>query len=62
MLQDIDKGITCEVDYINGVVCKFDKKFNVQTPFNDKVVEITHKIEKKKKKKKKGIEAMASMK
>lgn len=47
MLQDIDKGIPTEVDYINGVVCKFGRKFNVKTPFNDKVVEIIHKIEKK---------------
>ena len=47
MLQDIEKGIPCEVDYINGIVCKFGKKYDVQTPFNDKVVEIIHKIEKK---------------
>lgn len=26
MLQDIDKGIPCEVDYINGVVRRFGKK------------------------------------
>lgn len=47
MLQDIEKGIPCEVDYINGVVCNFGKKFKVETPFNNKVVEIIHKIEKK---------------
>lgn len=47
MLQDIEKGILCEIDSINGVVCEFGKKFGVQTPFNDKVVEIVHKCESK---------------
>ncbi len=47
MLQDLEKGIPCEIDYINGIVCKFGKKYNVPTPFNDKVVEIIHKIESK---------------
>ncbi len=47
MLQDIEKGIPCEIDYINGIVCIFGKKFNVPTPANDKVCEIIHKIEAK---------------
>lgn len=47
MLQDIEKGIPTEVDYINGIVCNFGKKYNCPTPFNDKIVEIIHKVEKK---------------
>lgn len=47
MLQDIEKGIPCEIDYINGIVCNFGKKYNCPTPFNDKIVEIVHKFEKK---------------
>ena len=45
MLQDIRKGKKCEIDYINGVVCRYGKKYNVKTPFNDKTVEIVHRIE-----------------
>lgn len=47
MLQDIEKNVPCEVDYINGVVCEFGKKYNVPTPTNDKVCEIIHRIENK---------------
>lgn len=47
MLQDIEKNVPCEIDYINGVVCEFGKKFNVPTPANDKVCEIIHRIENK---------------
>jgi len=46
MLQDIEKGIPCEIDSINGIVCAFGKRYGVATPFNDKVVEIIHAIEK----------------
>ena len=45
MLQDIEKGIPCEIDAINGVVSTYGRKVNVPTPFNDKVVEIVKKIE-----------------
>ncbi|MBD5092588.1 MAG: ketopantoate reductase family protein [Clostridiales bacterium] len=45
MLQDIEKGIPCEIDSINGIVCSFGRKHKVPTPFNDKVVEIVHKFE-----------------
>ena len=45
MLQDIEKGIPCEIDYINGIVSEYGKKVGVPTPFNDKVVEIVHKFE-----------------
>lgn len=40
MLQDIEKGLRTEVDYINGVVCKCGRETGVPTPFNDKVCEI----------------------
>ncbi len=47
MLQDLQKGVPCEVDGINGVICKFGKKVNCPTPYNDKVVSIIKKIESK---------------
>ena len=48
MLQDIEKGKPCEIDSINGIVSEFGKKYNVPTPFNDKVVEIVKSFETKK--------------
>lgn len=46
MLQDIVSGrIPTEVDQINGKVVEGGKKCNVPTPFNEKVVEIVHRIE-----------------
>ncbi|MGN1227072.1 MAG: ketopantoate reductase family protein [Christensenellales bacterium] len=47
MLQDIEKGIKCEIDSINGTVCEYGKRCNIPTPFNEKVVEIVHKLESK---------------
>ena len=47
MLQDLEKGVPCEIDYINGIICRLGKKYNVPTPYNDRVVEIVHKIENK---------------
>ena len=47
MLQDIEKGLACEVDSINGIVSDYGKQYNVPTPFNDKVVEIIYKLERK---------------
>lgn len=46
MLQDVEKGIPCEIDSINGIVSEFGKKYNVSTPFNDMVIEIVHGFEK----------------
>lgn len=40
MLQDLEKGRDCEIDYINGVVCRKGRENDVPTPFNDKVVEL----------------------
>ncbi|PWM74759.1 MAG: 2-dehydropantoate 2-reductase [Bacillota bacterium] len=45
MLQDIRHGKKCEIDFINGVVCEFGRKYNVKTPFNDMVVKTVHEIE-----------------
>ena len=47
MLQDLEKGLSCEIDAINGIVCEYGKKYNFPTPYNDKVVEIIKKIENK---------------
>jgi 2-dehydropantoate 2-reductase len=46
MLQDVEKGKPCEIDSINGAVSQYGKKYNVPTPYCDKVVEIVHRIEK----------------
>lgn len=45
MRKDVENGRKCEIDYINGVVCKVGKEVGVETPLCDKVVEITHGIE-----------------
>jgi 2-dehydropantoate 2-reductase len=45
MLQDLEKGIPCEINSINGIVVDFGKKYGVPTPFNEKVVEIVKKCE-----------------
>ncbi len=45
MLADLQKGRKCEIDFINGVVCKAGKEAGVETPLCDKIVEITHGIE-----------------
>ncbi len=45
MLQDIEKGKKTEVDSINGAVSATGRKIGFPTPYNDKVVEIIHKIE-----------------
>ena len=45
MLRDIKRGKKSEIDSINGVVCKYGDKVNIETPVNDKIVEIVHRIE-----------------
>ncbi|MCQ2409515.1 MAG: ketopantoate reductase family protein [Clostridia bacterium] len=47
MLQDIEKGIPCEIDSINGIASEYGVKYNTPTPMNDKIIEIIHKIEAK---------------
>ncbi len=43
MLQDLRHGKPCEIDAINGVVCKWGQKCGVPTPINDRIVEIVGK-------------------
>ena len=40
MLQDLEKGRDCEINFINGVICRKGREAGVTTPFNDKVVEL----------------------
>lgn len=40
MLQDMEKGIKCEIQQINGVVSHWGKQTGVPTPMNDTIVEI----------------------
>jgi len=39
MMQDMEKGIPCEIGFINGLVCDGGDEFGIETPFNDTVVE-----------------------
>ncbi|HOO43748.1 MAG TPA: ketopantoate reductase C-terminal domain-containing protein, partial [Bacillota bacterium] len=45
MLRDIARGHKCEIEAINGVVCSYGDKVGVETPINDRIVEIVHRIE-----------------
>ena len=45
MLTDVENGKRCEIDFINGVVCRVGKTVGVETPLCDKIVEIVHGIE-----------------
>jgi 2-dehydropantoate 2-reductase len=47
MLQDLEKGKLTEVDLINGYICKLGDQFGIETPANDRIVEIVHGIEQK---------------
>lgn len=40
MLQDIKKGNPCEVDAINGAVCRYGRQYGVPTPINDRIVQL----------------------
>lgn len=42
MLQDLRHGKPCEIDAINGVVCKWGKECGIPTPINDRIVEIVN--------------------
>lgn len=46
MLQDLEKGRATEVGMINGFVCQTGADHGIDTPFNDRVVEIITRIEK----------------
>lgn len=45
MLQDLRAGKKCEIDFINGVVCEYGKKYSVPTPCNERTVQLVHEIE-----------------
>ncbi len=45
LLQDIEKGKKTEIEFINGIVRDYGIKYTTPTPFNNKVIEIVHKIE-----------------
>lgn len=45
MLKDVQNGKKCEIDFIDGVVCRVGKEYGVPTPNAEKVVEIVHGIE-----------------
>jgi 2-dehydropantoate 2-reductase len=37
---DLERGLDCEIDYINGLVARKGRELGIATPFNDKVVEL----------------------
>jgi len=45
MLHDLDRGKRCEIEYINGIVSKWGKNYNIPTPYNDQIINIVHSIE-----------------
>lgn len=45
MLKDVQKGRKCEIDFVDGVVCKEGARVGVATPLCERVVEIVHGIE-----------------
>jgi len=45
MLRDLERRRTCEIEAINGEVCRTGRKYNVPTPYNDRIVEMVHAIE-----------------
>ena len=47
MMQDMEKGIPCEIGYINGVVCDSGDSVGLDTPFNDVIVDIIKSFERK---------------
>ncbi len=45
MLQSLRQGKKCEIDYIDGAVCNFGRKYGVKTPVCDKICALVHEIE-----------------
>ena len=45
MMQDMEKGIPCEIGYINGLVVDGGKETGIETPFNQMVVDIVKEFE-----------------
>lgn len=42
MLQDLERGVPCEVDVINGAVVERGREHGVPTPLNARIVELVH--------------------
>ena len=45
MYFDLIEGKKCDIDFINGVIQRLGKKFDVATPINDAVINLAHAIE-----------------
>ena len=45
MLKDLQNGKKCEIDFINGKVVDYAKAVGVQTPLNERVVQLVHDAE-----------------
>ena len=45
MLQDLKHGKACEIEAINGVVCREGRKYGAKTPINDRIVEVVKEIQ-----------------
>ena len=45
MLKDVESGRKCEIDFINGIICKEGAKVGVETPVCAQIIEIVHGIE-----------------
>jgi 2-dehydropantoate 2-reductase len=45
MLQDIERGVACEVDVINGAVAQRARRLGTQAPLNERIVELMHSCE-----------------
>ena len=45
MLQDLERGVKTEVDVINGGVVERGSEYGVETPLNERVVQLMHSME-----------------
>lgn len=45
MYADLAAGKKCDIDFINGIIRRLGKKFDVNTPVTDAVIEAIHQIE-----------------
>ena len=45
LAQDVIKGRSTEVDFLNGLVVRKGKEVGVPTPINEQVVELTKRVE-----------------
>ncbi|HEX5848445.1 MAG TPA: ketopantoate reductase family protein [Rubrobacter sp.] len=45
MLQDLERGVKTEVDVINGGVVERGREYGIETPYNERTVEIMHTME-----------------